>query len=108
MSGSAAETPGTAAAVPGGWFAAQVRGTAPEPPPDGFLVPPGLAEGLMQQLQEGWAAADAWYDSQRRPVAPPPWHWRAKQKLRGWREQAARLAYRIVGGDWPCDGSDHY
>jgi hypothetical protein len=111
VSGRAAETPGTVtAAVPGArvdWFTAQVRGTAPEPPPDGFLVPPGLSEALMEQLREHFTAMDAWYE-QAGPVKPLPWRWRAKQKLRDWREQAARLAYRAVAGDWPDDGEDDW
>lgn len=96
----------------GGWFAAQARGAAPEPPPDGFLVPPGMAGELMRQLREHFAAMDAWYDSQLAPAPPQPWHRRARRalsrKAQAWRGRAARRAYKIIAGDWPDDGQEDW
>lgn len=44
-----------------------------------------------------------------RPPRPPlPWSWRARQKLRACREQAARIAYRAIAGQWPDNGEDDW
>ena len=86
-----------------GWFAAQVRGTSPEPPPEGFLVPPGLAEGLMETLREHLAAAGAWYESHAAPIVPVPWHVRLRWAAWNWRHAVAKGIYRTIMGFWPCD-----
>lgn len=91
------------------WFTAQVRGTAPEPPPSGFLVPPGLdGEVLMRKLSACIEVSDELlmdYGAipDTRPPYRPPWRTRLRWKTDRWRTRAARRAYKIIDGDWPDD-----
>lgn len=85
------------------WFPGQVRGNAPEPPPDGFLVPQGLTE-----IFKGWWG-DLGAAARNRPKPPPPTRrQRLKSKIEMWRNLAARRAYRIVAGYWPDNGEDDW
>jgi hypothetical protein len=79
------------------WFPGQVRGTAPEPPPDGFLIPPGLAEAL------GFSMTREAY-----PLPPPSWRTRLRWRLTDLRESAAQCAFRVIAGYWPHDGEDDW
>lgn len=85
------------------WFTAQVRGRSPEPPPDGFLVPPGFADDLMAALRQ--SLFPAWLDSGE-PLPPPSWRTRLRWKRDAWREALARRAYRLLAGYWPRDEWD--
>lgn len=86
------------------------HGSAPEPTPDGFLVPPGMAEDLMQALRDNFAAADAWYESQVTAAGPIPWYrrarWALSRKLQAWRDRTARHAYKLIAGYDVPDGDD--
>jgi hypothetical protein len=86
------------------WFAAQVRGNAPEPPPDGFMIPPGLAEGLRATIAELFGIPDEMLE----PLPPPTRRQRIRRKLGDWREQAARRAYKSIAGYWPDNGEDDW
>jgi len=44
----------------------------------------------------------------RPPLPPAPWRWRIRNRISDWREQAARVAYRIIAGDWPDNGEDDW
>jgi hypothetical protein len=63
----------------------------------GFLVPPGLAEAL------GFSMTREAY-----PLPPPSWRTRLRWKRDGWREHAARRAFRVIAGYWPHDGEDDW
>jgi hypothetical protein len=85
----------------------------PEPTPDGFLVPPGMTELINRYFEENLPIAMAWFDQQglardepdTRPPAARPSAWTLlRWKLPAWREQAARVAYRVLAGQWPDDG----
>ena len=52
--------------------------------------------------------ADGLIPDTRPPRKPLPWRWRAKWKLRQWREDAACLAYRAIAGKWPDNGEDDW
>lgn len=78
-----------------GAFLRQVRGTAPEPPPGGFMVPPGMLEGLRDAIMDAYGLPRDLWD---RPVPPLTRRQRLKRKLAGWRERAARLAFRALAG----------
>lgn len=84
---------------------------APEPSRGGFLVPPGLLEDIKLNAAYIEVPNELLMDygviPDTRPPRPPlPWRWRAKRKLRACREQAARIAYRAIAGDWPDNGED--
>lgn len=85
-------------------LAAQVRGTAPEPPPDGFMMmPPEITE-----IFKGW-----WSDLEAavrdRPKPPPlTRRQRLKRKIGQWRDLAARRAFKVIAGDWPDGGGDDW
>lgn len=44
----------------------------------------------------------------RPPRPPTPWRWRLRNRIAGWREQSARLAYRAIAGEWPDSGDDDW
>lgn len=83
---------------------AQVRGTAPEPPPDGFLVPPGLAEDLRKSIAELFGIPGEMLE----PGPPPTRRQRIRNKVSGWREQAARRAFKLIAGYWPDGREDDW
>lgn len=85
------------------WFPAQVRGTAPEPTPDGFLIPPGLAEDLMETMREHFAAVSAWYDANTPPLTRRQ---RIRSRIADWRERAACRAFKLIAGYDVPDGGD--
>lgn len=86
------------------WFATQVRGNSPEPPPDGFMLPPHFAEDFRKTVAELFGIpAEALAP---RPVVPPTRRQRLKNRIGMWRNLAARRAYRTIAGYWPDDGED--
>ena len=88
------------------WFAAQVMGSSPEPPPGGFLVPPGLALELTGEVAESLEGirkiygqidvADELLNPRSRP--PLPWRTRLRYRISDWRERVAERAYEIIAG----------
>jgi hypothetical protein len=97
------------------WFAEQAAETATgqpavEPARDGFLVPPGMLEGLHDALKltAYIEVSDELFTHVRRPLPPLPWRWRLRNRVTSWREQTARRAYRAIAGDWPDDGEDDW
>lgn len=97
------------------WFPEQVRGTAPEPPADGFLIPPGMAEELHARLISSYIEVpnellmDFGAIPDTRPKPPPPtWRQKLRSKAEEWREQGARRAYKAIAGYWPSDGEDDW
>ena len=89
------------------WFAAQVRGTAPEPPPDGFMIPPGFAEDFRRTIAELFGIPDEMLTGGK-PLPPPSWRTRLRRKRDAWRERTARGAYKIIAGYWPDGGEDDW
>ena len=87
------------------WFLAQVRGTAPEPPQDGFMIPPGLAEDLRNALMDAYGLPR---DLFTRELPPPTWRTRLRSTWNELRERAARRAFKIIAGYWPADGEDEW
>ena len=85
-------------------LAAQVRGTAPEPPPDGFTVPPGMLEGLRDALMDAYGLPRDFFE----PGPPPTRRQKLRRNLAAWRQNAARRAYRTIAGHWPGDGEDDW
>ena len=77
------------------WFAKQVRGTAPEPPPDGFMVPPGFAEDLRNAVMDAYGLPR---DLFTRPLPPPTWRTRLRSRWSDLREQTARRAFKVIAG----------
>ena len=73
------------------WFAKQVRGTAPEPPPDEFPVPPGFAEDLRNALMDAYGLPR---DLFTRELPPPTWRTRWLSRWNELREQTARRDVR--------------
>lgn len=98
------------------WFAEQARGTAPEPSADGFLVPSGMHEELLEavklssfiQIPDELAMAYGLIPDTRPKPPPMPWRWRLRNRVTGWRERAARRAYKLIAGDWPDNGEDDW
>ena len=86
------------------WFTAQVRGTAPEPPPDDFLIPPGFAEDLRKMIAELFGIPG----EMLAPLPPPTRRQRIRRKLGDWRTRAARRAFKIIAEEWPDDGEDDW
>ena len=92
-----------------GWFAAQVRGSSPEPPPDGFLVPPGFTEELHARLIS--SIIDVPYELINGTPSkyPPPTR---RQRFRQWRsnmrERLAERAYELISGQKMPDPMDYY
>jgi hypothetical protein len=84
------------------WFPAQVRGTAPEPPDDGFMIPPGFAEDLRATIAELFGVPAGPFE----PGPPPTRRQRLRSKVSDWRERAARRAYKVIAGYWPDNGED--
>lgn len=83
-------------------LAKQVRGTSPEPPPDGFLVPPGLTEQLLGEMRKLFAVQEVPDELLNPPEIPPPtWRTRLRCKVSAWREKTARRAFKIIAGYWP-------
>ena len=94
---------------------------APEPTPDGFLVPPGYWYSHLENAElnarkltsyidvpNELLMADGLIPDTRPPRPPTPWRWRMRSRISGWREQAARAAYRVIAGYWPRDGEDDW
>lgn len=86
------------------WFAAQVRGNAPEPPADGFMIPPGLSEALHDAIMDAYDLPRDLFE----PGPPPTRRQRIRRKLGAWRERAARRAYKSIAGYWPENGEDDW
>lgn len=93
------------------WFPEQARGTAPEPTPGGFLVPPGFADQLSSYFDEHMPAALEWLArpiDDDAPEIPPTRRQRLRNRITGWRERAARRAYKTIAGDWPDNREDDW
>jgi hypothetical protein len=81
--------------------------SAPEPSRGGFLVPPGLLNAAYIEVSNE-LLMDCGVIPDTRERRPIPWRWRAKSKIREWRESAARVAYRAIAGQWPDNGEDDW
>ena len=86
--------------------------SAPEPSRGGFLVPPGLLDDIKLNAAYIEVSNELLMDCgvipDTRERKPIPWRWRAKWKIRAWRESAARVAYRAIAGQWPDGGEDDW
>lgn len=88
----------------------------PLPARDGFLVPPGLADALLEAVKlsaiinvPDELLTDYGAIPDTRPKPPPlPWRWRLRNRISDWRGRTARRAYRIIAGEWPDSGEDDW
>lgn len=80
-------------------------------PPEGFMVPPDLAETITAYFDEHMPAALEWLArpiDDDAPEIPPTRRQQLRNRITGWRERAARRAYKTIAGDWPHNREDDW
>lgn len=79
------------------WFAEQARGSSPEPPSGGFMIPPELRSDILAtRLSATIMVSDELLSP--RPLPPPTWRSRLRSRWSELREQTARRAFKAIAG----------